>query len=263
MEAEVVKWSVVVATLRTLLGWNQGQLEEASGVYPRALSKYELEWFPPSKENRRKVEKALGFEDGWPKEVEIFLGGLRAEMTSPNRGLGDADEIQEAAAEASRLMQSALWLGIEYVREGETSLLPWSRFIVTLRTLRGWSQADLGEVAGIDKMTVNRAEVSGRPTPSVKAKLEGAFFGTSRLRAEIARFHLGGLRALMRAPQRAAVMAGIVEAGDVNAQFVEAALRAGRRQESLGARKHEVDPNGHSVSSSASSEGLSLIFLEE
>src|SRR5207344_2855779 len=150
-------------------------------------------------------------------------------------------------AEASRLMQSALWLGIEYVRGGEASLLPWSRFIVTLRTLRGWSQADLGEVAGIDKMTVNRAEVRGRPTPSVKAKLEGAFFGPSRLRAEIARFHLGGLRALMRAPQRAAVMAGIVEAGDVNAQFVEAALRAGRRQVSLGARNHEVDPNGHSV----------------
>jgi transcriptional regulator with XRE-family HTH domain len=262
MEAEVVKWSVVVATLRTLKGWNQGQLEEASGVYSRALSKYELEWYLPSIENRRKVEKALGFEGGWPKEVEIFLGELRTEMTSPMRGRGEACEIQEAAAEASRLMQSALWLGIEYVRGGETSLLPWSRFIATLRTLRGWSQADLGKVAGIDKMTVNRAEVGRRPTPSVKAKLEGAFFGTSRLRAEIARFHLGGLRALMRAPQRAAVMAGIVEAGGVNAQFVEAALRAGRSQESPGARNHEVDPNGHSVSSSASSEGPP-IFLEE
>jgi transcriptional regulator with XRE-family HTH domain len=225
-----LEWSLLLMTLRTLRGWTQAELAKAAGLYRTAVARQEREVHAPSIDGRRALERALGVE-GRARQVEVFLGELRARMIDPGkrseyRGL--AAEIQQAAAESSQLMQYSLWLGLEQLRGGgDEEPLAWGRFISTLRTLRGWNQAELGQAAGVSGKTISKQEIGERePTDIVKEKLERALLGTSTM-SERVRIQLGGLRAMMLAPKVASVMAGIEEAGAMTTRFIEAALRSG------------------------------------
>src|SRR2546430_2537832 len=81
--------------------------------------------------------------------------------------------------------------------------LRWGQMVETLRTLRGWSQEELGAAAAVDKTTIAKQEQGGASQPSVdgRAKIERALGIDGRSR-EVA-IYLGELRArLIGEPER-------------------------------------------------------------
>jgi transcriptional regulator with XRE-family HTH domain len=236
-----LKWSVLISTLRTLLGWSQAELAAAAGFHATTIAKQEEEANAPSVESRKIIEAALGIE-GQSQEVEAFLGDLSQRMLGVRGANGEAWGIQSTVSEAARFMQSALWLGLQQMREGDAEEpLSWGRLIATLRALRGWNQKELGQVAGVDTRTISRHELGERePSRIVKEKLEETLLGASGLTSEVVQIHLGGLKAMMTSPKVGTVMASIREAGEITSQFVEETLRGGR-EEILGVRAEHLD----------------------
>jgi transcriptional regulator with XRE-family HTH domain len=232
-----LKWGHLVETLRVLRGWTQEQLGEASGVYKTTISKHELAAHAEGRgrrpmsqqqpQGRTRVEEALGI-GGRSSEVGLYLAELRERLILPERR-EEALGIEQAAAKAGRRMQAALWLGLEELRDardGEPGLA-WGVLIATLRTLLGWNQEDLARQADVDVTTVSRQELSTvGPRKFVREKLELAL-GLREGIAEEVKIEIGGLRAMMLAPKRSVVRAGIERAGDETARSVKRMLRRG------------------------------------
>ena len=88
-----------------------------------------------------------------------------------------------AGAEAKRIMESALRLGLDQLRRigsGEslegatlTADLGWPTLLRTLRTLRGWSREELAAALGLTSSSISKQE-SGerRPTRAIREKVE-------------------------------------------------------------------------------------------
>jgi transcriptional regulator with XRE-family HTH domain len=220
-------WGLLVSTLRTLLGWSRDELASAAGVHVSTIFRHETDTAEPSHESMpsvSKVEAALGIE-GRTSELRLHLGLWRDRMLGVRHRTEVSPDAQ-AATEASLMMRAALSLCLEDLRtraEGEIGL-PWGCLIATLRTLRGWTQQELGEAAGVDSTTISRQErKTAQPSRIVLEKLEGALRITGKTRE--LQILLGGIRAQMLAPKQGPAFNRIEEAGALSARITEATFR--------------------------------------
>jgi transcriptional regulator with XRE-family HTH domain len=111
-EADIgLPWGRLIATLRTLRGWTQEELAEAADVDPTTISRQELDSAEPSRIVREKLEGALSIT-GETKELQILLGGIRAQMLAPKHGPASL-RIEEAAALSARFTEAMLRLALD------------------------------------------------------------------------------------------------------------------------------------------------------
>jgi transcriptional regulator with XRE-family HTH domain len=236
MADAVLEWGHRLAVLRALRGWSREELSAASGVSPSAIAHQEQGAVSPSTGVQEKLEDALGVA-GRDPELQI-LGHLRAGMLSPE-GRYWPKGIAEAGAAAEQIMEVALRLGLDHLEriEPEPSLegktpspkVEWPILLVTLRTLRGWSQEELATASGLTPGMISKQE-SGRrePTMAVREKIERALGVRGRM-WEIELF-LGELRAAMLHPVRRSALPLPRAAREGTRRIVEVALRLGREE---------------------------------
>jgi transcriptional regulator with XRE-family HTH domain len=120
-------------------------------------------------------------------------------------------------------------------------------FSATLRSLRGWSQGDLGKETGISVKALSRLESGlAQVSEANQERIEMALLGESGLAARVVRMELGGLRAMLRSPKYPPVEKQIDEGREVGRQLLRSALEVGLAsvESHGGSEEGEDDPEG-------------------
>jgi transcriptional regulator with XRE-family HTH domain len=231
MDGGALRWGTLLETLRVLRGWSREELAAASGVSAAAIALQEQGAVNPTRGVREKLEEALGVVGREP-ELEA-LGELRAWMLDPE-GRYWTGRSEGAGEEAQRILKVALRLGLDHLERIEPSLeetessadLPWPLLLVTLRTLRGWSQEELESASGLATGMISKQEAGRRkPSNAIREKIGDAF--RVRERMWEAQFLLRELRAEMLHPRQRSPNPRVDEAGEETRRIMEAALVLG------------------------------------
>ena len=183
MDDGALRWGTLLETLRVLRDWSREELAAASGVSAATIALQEQGAVNPTRGVREKLEEALGVVGREP-ELEA-LGELRAWMLDPE-GRYWTGRSEGAGEEAQRILKVALRLGLDHLERIEPSIveaesnsgLPWPLLLVTLRTLRGWSQEELESASGLATGMISKQEAGRRkPSKAIREKIDDGLPG--------------------------------------------------------------------------------------